>query len=106
MFTRIKINDNIKHMFGTKKYPHLTNPEEYKKAFDRRTGDLGRRLENEGVFPGVEHVVEILSKEPRRIYLGIDPTGPDIHIGHTVPLLFLKQSLHKTGLSPDGLNGT
>jgi len=78
-------------MFGTKKYPHIKGVEEYKKAFDRREGDLGRRNENNGVFPSVEDASEILAKGPRKIYLGIDPTGPDIHIGHTVPLLFLKQ---------------
>ena len=78
-------------MFGSKKYPHTTNKEEYIKAFDRRKGDLGRRNENDGVFPNVEYAAEFLSKGSRKIYLGIDPTGPDIHIGHTIPLLFLKQ---------------
>jgi len=78
-------------MFGSKKNPLVTDKNKILEAFDRRKGDLGRRLENNGVFPSVEHVAEILSKEARKIYLGIDPTGPDIHIGHTIPLLFLKQ---------------
>src|SRR5690349_9424353 len=28
---------------------------------------------------------------PLRVYLGIDPTSPDIHLGHTVPLRKLRQ---------------
>jgi tyrosyl-tRNA synthetase len=30
-------------------------------------------------------------QRPLRIYLGVDPTAPDIHLGHTVPLRKLKQ---------------
>ncbi len=78
-------------MFGTKKNLHITNEEEYIKAFDRNEGDLGRRNENNGVFPSVEYAAKVLAKEPRKVYLGIDPTGTDIHLGHTIPLLFLKQ---------------
>ena len=33
----------------------------------------------------------MLAESSRRVYLGIDPTGPDIHMGHSIPLLFLKQ---------------
>lgn len=51
---------------------------------------LSRRLEN--VFPSKEEATKRLEEgKPLRVYLGIDPTGPDIHIGHTIPLLFLKQ---------------
>ena len=51
---------------------------------------LSRRLEN--VFPSREEAVSKLSSGSRlRVYLGIDPTGPDLHLGHTIPLLFLKQ---------------
>ena len=78
-------------MFGNKKHSHETNRGRYLEAFDRRNGDLGRRLENNGIFPGLDEVVNILITEPKRIYLGIDPTGPEIHLGHTIPLLFLKQ---------------
>lgn len=50
------------------------------------------RIEN--IFPSDKIVLERLnSDEKLRIYLGIDPTGPSIHIGHTIPLLFLKQLL-------------
>lgn len=47
-----------------------------------------RRIEN--VFPSVKEVSERISKESLSFYLGIDPTGPDLHIGHAIPLLFLK----------------
>ncbi|MEK9157563.1 MAG: tyrosine--tRNA ligase [Patescibacteria group bacterium] len=54
---------------------------------------LERRLEPSGIFPNKEEVVNFLKANSRRVYLGIDPTGPDIHLGHTIPLLFLKQLL-------------
>lgn len=51
---------------------------------------LSRRLES--VFPSKEEAIKRLQEDkPVRVYLGIDPTGPDIHIGHTIPLLVLKQ---------------
>ncbi len=34
----------------------------------------------------VERLSDLMDKGPVRFYLGIDPTGPSIHIGHTVPL--------------------
>jgi tyrosyl-tRNA synthetase len=44
------------------------------------------------VLPSVDEVARRLaSEDPKTFYLGIDPTGPDIHIGHTVPMLFLEQ---------------
>ncbi len=51
---------------------------------------LSRRIEN--VFPSREEAIERLSAgKPLRIYMGFDPTGPNLHIGHTVPFIFLKQ---------------
>lgn len=53
---------------------------------------LDRRLE--GIFPSKEEAVKKLKEGKRlRVYLGIDPTGPDLHLGHTIQLLFLKQLL-------------
>lgn len=53
---------------------------------------LERRLEN--IYPSREEVEERLKSGDRiRVYLGIDPTGPDLHLGHTIPILFLKQLL-------------
>jgi tyrosyl-tRNA synthetase len=34
---------------------------------------------------------KLASKEKLRIYLGIDPTGPHLHLGHTVPLRKLQK---------------
>jgi len=53
---------------------------------------LTRRIE--AVFPSKEEAEKRLKEgKELRIYLGIDPTGPDLHLGHTIPLLFLKQLL-------------
>lgn len=55
----------MKHMFGNDKKLLITDKETIRHMFDRRTGALGRRLENEGVFPNVEEAVKILGS--RRI---------------------------------------
>jgi len=53
---------------------------------------LTRRIE--AVFPSKEEANKRLKDGKQlRVYLGIDPTGPDLHLGHTIPLLFLKQLL-------------
>ena len=53
---------------------------------------LTRRIE--AVFPSKEEVgVRLKEGKELRIYLGIDPTGLDLHLGHTILLLFLKQLL-------------
>lgn len=44
------------------------------------------------VFPSRERAEEILGAGKQlTFYLGIDPTGPDIHLGHTTNLLVLKK---------------
>ncbi len=46
----------------------------------------------EAVFPSKERAAEIMGSGNQLVfYLGIDPTGPEIHLGHTIPLLLLKQ---------------
>ncbi len=46
------------------------------------------------VQPSLDEIKKRLSAGKNlRVYLGIDPTGPDLHLGHTIPLLFLKQLL-------------
>lgn len=53
---------------------------------------LERRIEN--IYPTKEDALNKLKSGMRlRIYLGIDPTGPNLHLGHTIPILFLKQLL-------------
>lgn len=79
-------------MFNFNKKALVSDEIEIKKA-------LERRLEPTGTFPSKEEAIKVLSASPRRIYLGIDPTGPEIHLGHTIPLLFLKDLL-KLGHRP------
>ena len=68
-------------MFGTKKIEAGEN--QLKEL-------LERRLEN--VFPSKEEAINKLKSGSRlKVYLGIDPTGPNLHLGHTIPILFLKQ---------------
>src|SRR3989344_1055652 len=46
----------------------------------------------EAAFPSKEKAAEMMGYGKQLIfYLGIDPTGPSIHLGHTIPLLVLKQ---------------
>jgi tyrosyl-tRNA synthetase len=51
---------------------------------------LHRGVEN--VYPNPEFLEKKLkSGEQMTLYLGIDPTGPDLHLGHAIPLLKLRQ---------------
>ncbi len=56
-----------------------------------KVGELfGRYVQT--VFPSEERAKEILSSGKRlRFYLGIDPTGPDIHLGHSTNFFVLKK---------------
>ena len=50
---------------------------------------LNRGVEN--VFPNKEDVKKmLLSGKKIKVYLGVDPTGPSLHIGHAIPLKKLK----------------
>ena len=54
---------------------------------------LTRGIEN--VFPSREFLKSKMMKGERvSIYLGIDPTGPTLHMGHVIPLLKLSKFLH------------
>src|SRR5438045_8293439 len=53
-----------------------------------------------GVDFGDAHTREVMEAElrerlregrPLRVYCGFDPTGPDLHLGHTVPMRKLRQ---------------
>lgn len=51
---------------------------------------LHRGVEN--VYPKPEFLEKKLkSGEQLSLYLGIDPTGPDLHLGHAIPLMKLRQ---------------
>src|SRR3989344_8320410 len=58
-------------------------------------GFLTRGVEQ--VFPNKEFVKKKLeSGEKLRVYMGIDPTGPTLHLGHMIPLKKLSE-LQKLG---------
>jgi len=58
-----------------------TNPEDIKILLDRGV---------EHVFPSKEAFAKALASGRRlSIYLGIDPTGPTLHMGHAIPLMKL-----------------
>lgn len=51
---------------------------------------LDRAIEN--IFPNKEELKKrLLSGDKLSFYLGIDPTGPSVHLGHVVPILALKR---------------
>ncbi|MGB8815872.1 MAG: tyrosine--tRNA ligase [Minisyncoccia bacterium] len=56
---------------------------------------LNRGIEN--IYPNREFLKKkLLSGERQTIYLGIDPTGPSLHIGHSIPIRKLTE-LQKLG---------
>ena len=51
---------------------------------------LSRGIEN--IFPSREFLKSKMMKGERlTLYLGIDPTGPTLHLGHVIPLLRLSK---------------
>ncbi len=45
---------------------------------------LSRGVEN--IYPSLEVAKKLLESEPQKFYLGIDPTGPSLHLGHAINL--------------------
>jgi tyrosyl-tRNA synthetase len=45
----------------------------------------------ETILPSKESLKKTLKKKKIRLYLGVDPTSPKLHLGHTVPLRKLKE---------------
>lgn len=43
------------------------------------------------IYPDVRGLEDAMSERRLTLYLGIDPTSPELHIGHTVPLRKLRQ---------------
>lgn len=61
---------------------------------------LRRRVSPDGVYPSREEVVKRLAANDHlALYAGYDPTGPDIHIGHSVSLLLMKELARDLGHS-------
>ena len=50
---------------------------------------LTRGVEN--IYPNIDFVrKQLLSGKKLKIYLGVDPTGPTLHMGHAIPLKKLR----------------
>ena len=68
-----------------------------KKEFLEQAEKIGRSCE---ILPGgVEELAQKLqyakeNNKPLRIKLGMDPTRPDLHLGHTVVMRKLKEFIH------------
>lgn len=45
----------------------------------------------EKVLPSKEEFAEVMDNRKISIYIGIDPTNPDLHLGHLISLLILKR---------------
>lgn len=45
----------------------------------------------DAVYPSEAALVKLLSRKPITLYLGVDPSAPDLHIGNAVPLQKLRQ---------------
>jgi len=51
---------------------------------------LNRGVEN--IYPSKDFLDELLQSDKKlTLYLGIDPTGPSLHLGHAIPLMKLAQ---------------
>lgn len=67
----------------------ITDENKIEELLTRRIGDFEGRS---NIWPSKEEVKAKLKEGKKfRVYLGIDPTSTDLHLGHLVPLLFLKQ---------------
>jgi len=45
----------------------------------------------EKILPSKKGLAELMKKRKIRLYLGIDPTSPELHLGHAIPLRKLKE---------------
>jgi len=72
----------VKKMKPTASQPVITNPDVIKEILERGTVDIIPKLELEKLLQ---------SGRTLRVKLGIDPSGPDLHLGHAVPLRKLRQ---------------
>ncbi len=45
----------------------------------------------EKILPNKEGLAKLMSQKKIRLYLGVDPTSPNLHLGHVIPLRKLQQ---------------
>ena len=56
---------------------------------ERQLAELKRGTSQ--IIPEDELLARLREGRPLRVKLGVDPTAPDIHLGHSVPLTKLRQ---------------
>lgn len=56
---------------------------------DNNSKLLTRSVEN--ILPNAEGLKKLISQKKIRVYLGVDPTGSRLHLGHTIPLRKLNE---------------
>lgn len=56
---------------------------------DQANRVLSRAVES--VLPGKESLEKLLRTKKIRVYLGVDPTGSHLHLGHTIPMRKLQE---------------
>jgi len=61
-----------------------------KKNSDKKIEEVLTRAV-ETIFPAKDGLKKMLKEKKIRLYLGVDPTSPRLHLGHTVPLRKLKE---------------
>ena len=59
-----------------------TNPQKIEEV-------LSRGIEQ--ILPNKEDLKRLMQKRRIRLYLGIDPTAPKLHLGHSIPLRKLQE---------------
>jgi len=68
-----------------------------KNAKLKNMGNIDQKIEEvltkgvEQILPNKKELKEIMKKRKIRLYLGIDPTSPELHLGHAIPLRKLKE---------------
>ena len=72
--------------FSSRCYNHIMKVITDEKRIDEL---LEKGIEN--IFVKEELKKKLLSGKKLKIYLGIDPTGPTLHMGHAIPLKKLKE---------------
>jgi len=60
----------------------ITNPQKIKEV-------LAKGVEK--ILPSKEGLLKLMQKRKIRLYLGIDPTSPQLHLGHAIPLRKLRE---------------
>jgi tyrosyl-tRNA synthetase len=60
----------------------ITNPKKIEEVLTRNV---------EQVLPNKNELANLMKKKKIRLYLGVDPTGANLHLGHTVALRKLQE---------------